>query len=840
MIPLMCRTRRCRLRLSRDSGDFPIEWDDGEPWEFQLRVRPDAAMVRRYVIEGTLRRGEEERELSTPALLLASGFVFWQNRAARLLDFGAFGWITHLRQYGPFPVPVSQGHTLLRELVGFSRLPPLVLPEELRYEEVKVRPKPRLKVRPAARARAADLLWGELAFDYAGAVVAADSPGRGTFQARERRFILRDGAAEEAAAQRLTDLGFRKRAAFPYEGGPAWGAVLELATRHLPRVVRELLKDGWHVEAEGKIFRHPGAFRIEVSTGMDWFELRGGVEFGDTIAPLPEVLAALRRGEQAVRLGDGTYGMLPEAWLKKYGLLAGLGRSEDDHVRFTRSQIGLLDALLASQPEASWDEAFQRAREELQRFDGIKPAGPPPGFNGELRPYQRDGLGWLQFLEQFGFGGCLADDMGLGKTIQVLAFLDSRRERRAGPSLVVVPRSIVFNWKAEAARFTPELRVLDYTGPDRARLRDRFTEADLVITTYGTLRRDVPFFAGVQFDCVILDEAQAIKNSGTDSAKAARLLRGGRRLALSGTPVENHLGELWSLFEFLNPGMLGAASAFGQEGVLARNPDEETRRLLARGLRPFILRRTKGQVASDLPPKLEQTLYCELEPAERRVYDELREHYRRSLLGRIERDGLGRTKILVLEALLRLRQAACHLGLIDRTRVEEPSAKLEVLLSRVAEVLDEGHKALVFSQFTSLLAIVRRRLDREGIPYEYLDGRTRDREARVARFQTDRDCRLFLVSLKAGGLGLNLTAAEYVFLLDPWWNPAVEAQAIDRVHRIGQTRPVFAYRLIARETVEEKILELQRTKRDLADAIITADNSLIRTLSREDLELLLS
>jgi SNF2 family DNA or RNA helicase len=404
----------------------------------------------------------------------------------------------------------------------------------------------------------------------------------------------------------------------------------------------------------------------------------------------------------------------------------------------------------------------------------------------------------------------------------------------------VVPRSIVFNWKAEAARFTPELRVLDYTGPDRAGLRDRFTEADLVITTYGTLRRDVPFFAGVQFDCVILDEAQAIKNAGTDSAKAARLLRGGRRLALSGTPVENHLGELWSLFEFLNPGMLGAASAFGQEGGLARNPDEETRRLLARGLRPFILRRTKGQVASDLPPKLEQTLYCELEPAERRVYDELREHYRRSLLGRIERDGLGRTKILVLEALLRLRQAACHLGLIDRTRVEEPSAKLEVLLSRVAEVLDEGHKALVFSQFTSLLAIVRRRLDREGIPYEYLDGRTRDREARVARFQTDRDCRLFLVSLKAGGLGLNLTAAEYVFLLDPWWNPAVEAQAIDRAHRIGQTRAVFAYRLIARETVEEKILELQRTKRDLADAIITADNSLIRTLSREDLELLLS
>ncbi len=304
--------------------------------------------------------------------------------------------------------------------------------------------------------------------------------------------------------------------------------------------------------------------------------------------------------------------------------------------------------------------------------------------------------------------------------------------------------------------------------------------------------------------------------------------------------MENHLGELWSLLEFLNPGMLGAASLFRLEGNGALNPDEETRRLLARGLRPFILRRTKEQVAADLPPKSEQTLCCELEPAQRAVYDELREHYRRSLLGRIEREGFNRAKILMLEALLRLRQAACHPGLIDRRRAGEPSAKLDVLLPRLAEVLDEGHKALVFSQFTSLLAIVRSRLDHDGIPYEYLDGRTRDRAARVARFQSDPDCRLFLVSLKAGGLGLNLTAAEYVFLLDPWWNRAVEAQAIDRTHRIGQTRPVFAYRLIARETVEEKILELQRTKRDLADAIITADNSLIRTLSRDDLDLLLS
>jgi SNF2 family DNA or RNA helicase len=266
----------------------------------------------------------------------------------------------------------------------------------------------------------------------------------------------------------------------------------------------------------------------------------------------------------------------------------------------------------------------------------------------------------------------------------------------------------------------------------------------------------------------------------------------------------------------------------------------ETRGLLARALTPFVLRRTKEQVARDLPAKLEETLHCELDADQRARYDELREHYRHALLSRVSRDGIGRSAIHILEALLRLRQAACHPGLIDRSRVEDGSAKLDVLLARLAEVVDQGHKALVFSQFTSFLAIVRARLDRDRVCYEYLDGQTRNRAARVAHFQDAPDCPLFLVSLKAGGLGLNLTAADYVFLLDPWWNPAVEAQAIDRTHRIGQTRPVFAYRLIARDTVEERILELQQTKRDLADAVITADNSLIRTLSRDDLELLLS
>jgi len=833
LIPLLCATGRFHLRMS-PGQDVVVDWDDGLPWQFHLEVTREREGGR-YTLTGVLRRGEERMAVSDPVLLLSTGFVFVGARCGRLEDFGAFAWISHLRRDGPIVAAEEHGEDLLHALMRLPKLPRLTLPPELRYEEATAIPVPRLAVRRAPPEWRTDRLWGELSFDYDGTVITAGDPGRGLFQARERRFLLRDRAAEEGAAVRLQQLGFRR--APSYDTG---ADILALPPRVLPRAVRALTHEGWRVEAEGRLYRRPGAVRVEVASRIDWFELRGAVEFGDVAAPLPAVLAAVRRGDPVVLLGDGTYGVLPEEWLARYGLLAGLGKPEHEHLRFARSQVGLLDALLASQPDTTCDETFARAREELRRFDGVAPVDPPRAFAGVLRGYQRDGLGWFRFLQRFHFGGCLADDMGLGKTVQVLALLASRRDQAAGPSLVVVPKSLVFNWKEEAARFAPELRVLDHTGTGRTAPGDHYRAYDVVLTTYGTLRRDAPGLAGVQFDYVILDEAQAVKHAGTVTAKAARLLRSSHRLVLTGTPVENHLGELWSLFEFLNPGMLGAASVFRLGGVDGRDPPAETRALLAQALRPFILRRTKEQVARELPPKNEQTLFCELSAPERAVYNDLRDHYRRALLGRIERDGLARAKIFVLEALVRLRQAACHLGLIDRSRRGEPSAKLDLLLARLGEVVDGGHKALVFSQFTSLLAIVRDRLDRDRVPYAYLDGRTRDRAARVREFERDSRCALFLVSLKAGGLGLNLTAADYVFLLDPWWNPAAEAQAIDRAHRIGQTRPVFAYRLIARDTVEEKVLALQDTKRALAQSIITAENSLIRTLSREDLEVLFS
>ena len=838
LIPQMCRTGRCFLGIGDPLDLRPFEWDSGEPWQFQVEVRREKSA---YSLSGALRRGEERAGLEEPSALFGNGFFVLRGWLGRLDHGGAFDWIHLLRRLKHIEVPVADRDALLQELLRAPQLPALELPEELQFEEVSSPAKPLLKIRRSPNPWERGQLQSDLAFEYAGFRVSLADPAQAIADLPNRRRILRDRKAENFAVQMLGRMGFR-------HGYPTQGRVWLLSEAGLPRAVRELTAAGWQVEAEGKLFRTASAVKIEINSGIDWFELRGTVEFGDRSAPLPALLAALKRKENTVRLDDGSVGILPEEWLRKYGVLAGLGTGERDHLRFSRCQTALLDALLAAEPAASCDEVFERARGRLRAFEGVAPAEAPQGFCGQLREYQRDGLGWIHFLREFGFGGCLADDMGLGKTVQVLALLESRRQLREqsggqdrpAPSLVVAPRSLIFNWKQEAARFTPKLRVLDHTGAGRAKVNGGFDQYDLVLTTYGTLRRDAAFFKDLHFDYLILDEAQAIKNAGTASAKAARLLEGSHRLALSGTPVENHLGELWSLFEFLNPGMLGSASVLKLGQGELRKPDPAARELLGHALRPFILRRTKAQVARDLPDKVEQTLYCELDGPQRRLYDELRDHYRLQLLGRVEREGINKSSMQILEALLRLRQAAIHPGLIDPRLRDDPSAKLEALLPRLDEVLDEGHKALVFSQFTSMLAILKPRLEEKKLSFAYLDGKTRDRGAQVERFQNDPGCGLFLISLKAGGLGLNLTAAEYVFLLDPWWNPAVEMQAVDRSHRIGQTRTVFAYRLIARDTVEEKVLELQQTKRNLADAIINADNSLIRDLRPEDLALLLS
>jgi len=828
LVPHLARTGR--LMLERGGRQTLLEWDGGAPWEFRVEVRRDES-GERYLVEGALHRGEEQMPLRDP-VLLTEGLVFTDSKIARLDDGGAFDWIVMLRRDGRLLVPSSAGEDLVHELIDMPRRPPLVLPEELRWEEIRIAPRPRLQL---GKQQKGEPFGASLSFDYDGTIAGPESTGSEILDASTRKVVVREPASEAAAAARLGELGFLRRGS-----PPQWTILPSQVLASIPTLIAE----GWLVEAAGKGVRAASGLRSEITSGVDWFELHGEASYGEETVKLPDLLAALRRGEKMIQLGDGSFGLLPEEWLARYSSVAAAGKSEDDHLRFTRSQAGFLDALLAAQPEISYDKLFEKTRKRLQRFAGITPASAPRGFTGVLRPYQKEGLGWFKFLEEFDFGGCLADDMGLGKTVQVLALLESRRagRRKDGrkPSLIVVPKSLVFNWKDESARFTPKLEILDHTGIERKSGVEHFGEYDVVLTTYGTLRREVDRISAVEFDYAILDEAQAIKNATTQAAKSVRLLKADHRLALSGTPIENHLGELWSLFEFLNPGVLGASSAFRKFGAGARTADQATRAMLARALRPYILRRTKGEVAKELPERTEQTIFCEMEAKQRKTYDELRRYYRRSLQQRIDTVGINKAKIQVLEALLRLRQAACHPGLIDPLRRGEPSAKLDALIPQIQEVLEEKHKILVFSQFTSFLSIVRERLDGVGIPYCYLDGKSNDRAEQVERFQTGAGPAVFLISLKAGGLGLNLTAAEYVFLLDPWWNPAVEAQAIDRAHRIGQTRHVFAYRLVCRDTVEEKILELQQSKRDLADAILSAEGSVMRKLRAEDIQMLFS
>jgi superfamily II DNA or RNA helicase len=838
VLPLIARSGRGVLdRHGDQEGFFGFVWDDGPPWRFDLQIATENGTdpIR---VDGSFVRAGQRLDLREPVLLLSRGFLFTQSALARLDVGPAFPWIAQLRSFGPIAIPRGESATLV-ETAARSGLDPVALPADLRYDVVEGTPRPRVRVSRPERQNPYALrqdLRATVQFEYDGAIVEGPAAAA-AYDAANRRLVRRDRAAEQAAIDRLHELGFRY----------TWShfesrQLLGVSPEQFPRIVHTLVTEGWRVEAEGRAFRRAVSMRLEVSSGIDWFDLHGAIDFGDgRSAPFPQLLAAVARGEDAVVLDDGSVGLLPEEWLQRYAGIAGFGNTAGDAIRFGRSQAALLDALLAAQPAIAYDETFAQIRAELHTFGGIAAEDPPASFRGTLREYQREALGWFSFLRRFQFGGCLADDMGLGKTVMVLALLDARRQKKTAdtkaPSIVVVPRSLVFNWRDEALRFAPKLKVVDYTGVQRDPAA--IGGADLVLTTYGTLRRDAAALHAIEFDYAILDEAQAIKNAGTASAKAARLLRARYRLALSGTPIENHLGELWSLFEFLNPGLLGSAKAFQRVSGVRGRADADVE-WLSRALRPFILRRTKEQVAPELPRRTEQTLQCELEPAQRRHYDELRAHYRETLLARIARDGVNRSKMQILEALLRLRQAACHSALIDPARAHEPSAKFEVLIPRLLEVIAEGHKALVFSQFTSLLALLRPRLDALHIPYEYLDGRTRDRASRVERFQTDPSCRLFLISLKAGGLGLNLTAAEYVFLLDPWWNPAVEAQAIDRAHRIGQSRHVFAYRLLARDTVEEKVAELQQTKRALADAILNADAGLIRSLNVDDLEMLLS
>jgi hypothetical protein len=857
----------------------PLAADDGPPWTFRLRISPEPSRPV-YRVDGEFYRSRSGRPVRTslgrdasidtdsstelrqgrPDLLEETlpkeRLVMFNNNGLLLLDdaisehdsLAHAGWISMLFQAGAVFVPHHEIGEFLQEMWNAASVPECILPPELRWETVTGEPQALLRVTGSIKTQRGDELGGRICFRYGEREVPYTESTAGFVDDEQKRVLVRNRPAERELLASLAALPIARRGSeWDYRTKRAVETHFSFIGKNLPLITRTLSDAGWIVEIDGRAVRSPGAAKMNVTSSVDWFELDAQIDFDGVAASLPDLLKAVRSGERFVRLDDGTHGLLPEEWLAKYTRYAELGEAVDGKVRFRNSQALLLDALLETQESATFDQRFDDVRRNLKSFAGVAPGREPASFQGELREYQRHGLGWLGFLQEFKLGGCLADDMGLGKTVQVLALLLARKTRDNHdaephrPSLVVVPKSLVFNWIDEAVRFAPELNVLNYTGTGRQNALAAFAEYDVIITTYGSLRMDAGELKDVEFDYVILDESQAIKNAETQASKACRLLKSRHRLAMTGTPIENHLGELWALFEFLNPGMLGRAAAFQAAAKRTGNgSDNGTLQTLARGIAPFLLRRTKEQVLTELPAKTEQTLFCDLSGKQKKQYEQLRDYYRTQLSDRIRTEGIKKSKIHVLEALLRLRQAACHPGMIDKVHARMPSAKIDLLLEQLDEVLEEGHKTLVFSQFTTFLDLVKKKLDKQKISYEYLDGQTSNRKKPVERFQNDPDCKLFLISLKAGGHGLNLTAAEYVYILDPWWNPAVETQAIDRAHRIGQTKPVFAYRIIARDTVEEKIVELQKSKRALADAVITANESLIQSLTAEDLQLLLS
>ncbi len=843
LLPELCATGRFVYRERGGTADRSVKyitWDRGDAWRCRLNIFTNVNEGHWHVT-ALFVRGTDVVEATAVELVLSRGLVLLDGVLAKL-EFvpGEFAWIAALVREPHIRVPFTDREAFLELWWSAPHQPDIELPPELRLEHAAVTPTGRFTILGPMHTGEHKTLHARIEVDYEGFIFDPNVTSSGVVDETRNRVVAREKDAESALLERVGRLGVTKNTGQYFDRGD-----YEFAKDNLENIVTTLLNEGWFVQTESGRVKALAQPRLSVTTGADWFDLKGDITFDDTPVSIPALLQAAKDNNWQIKLSDDSAGLLPHEWLARFETLARLGEKRTSGIRFRTNQALLLDSLL-DENTAVLDDGFLRWRKKLQTFSGVTPRAPTAGFVGTLRPYQKEGLGWLRFLREFRLGGCLADDMGLGKTVQALALLEYLRtaklkkgEQRL-PSLVVVPRSLVFNWLAEAERFTPKLKILRFVDKGRALLLDKLSQHHVVLTTYTTLRLDIATLRQLSFEYAILDESQAIKNPQSQTSKAARLVNARHRLAMTATPVENNLTEIWSLFEFLNPGILGGVSRFGKLVNEKRFEKTSPRSALAAGLRPFILRRNKSEVLKDLPKKTEQTLLCTLGGTQRKAYDELLRYYRSALNGTIGDVGFGKAKIHVLEALLRLRQAACHTALIDAGEDEQTSAKFEMLGEHLDEILASDNKALIFSQFTSLLGLLRSQLSARGIDYEYLDGRTRNRELSVKRFQNEPDCRLFLLSLKAGGHGLNLTAADYIFILDPWWNPAIEAQAIGRAHRIGQRRPVFAYRLIAKDTVEEKIIELQQRKKALAQSLVSADNALMRDLTAEDLRMLLS
>ncbi|GAB2561385.1 DEAD/DEAH box helicase [Spirosoma aerophilum] len=624
---------------------------------------------------------------------------------------------------------------------------------------------------------------------------------------------------------------------------------------------KHVLDEGWFLEAfdawrnqninilgfntltKNRLNPNKAKVAVTVSSGLNWFDTELGISYGKQTVSLKHLHKAIKNRSRFVTLDDGTQGVLPSEWLDRFSAYFQAGEVVGERIRTPNVNFSTIRELYAE------EELMNDVKDRLALFakgfgdfTSIQSVAVPGELQTTLRDYQKEGLNWLNFLDDLGFGGCLADDMGLGKTVQIIAFiLLQRTKKRAGVNLVVVPKSLLFNWQAEVAKFAPSLRMHTFYGANRGLKKKDFDQYDVILTSYGTLLSEIQFLKEYPFNYIFLDESQAIKNPESQRYQAARLLQSRNRIVLTGTPIENHTFDVYGQLSFACPGLLGSYNHFKAHysTPIDKFDDFQRARELQKKISPFILRRTKRQVATELPDKTEMVLHCDMGPEQRRVYDAYEREFRNYLLTTKEGD-IPRARLHVLQGLTKLRQI-CNAPVLlnDDEFYGDSSAKIDVLMEQI-ESKAPNHKILVFSQFVTMLDLIKKELETRQIGFEYLTGQTNNRAASVNNFQDNDTVRVFLISLKAGGTGLNLTQADYVYLVDPWWNPAVENQAIDRSYRIGQKKNVIAVRLICPNTIEEKILELQETKKELAHNLVRTDNSVLKSLSKADLLQLLS
>jgi hypothetical protein len=615
------------------------------------------------------------------------------------------------------------------------------------------------------------------------------------------------------------------------------------------------LEDGWFLEAfefwrghnysilgfnqlkNNRLNTNKMQVKTTVSTGIDWFEIDAEVSYGGQQISLKEIQKSIVNKSKYIELSDGTLGVLPEEWIKKFGNYFRSGEVKEGKIHLHKTNFSMIDELFDQEVlSIEAQEEVRIYKEKLANFSSISSIEVPKKLKGTLRDYQKEGLNWLNFLDEFGFGGCLADDMGLGKTIQIIAYFLSQIEKGNNkPNLVVLPTSLLFNWQLELKKFAPHLKIKIIYGINRDLEKGNFDNYNLVLTTYGTLLSDIDVLKEVVFNCVVLDESQAIKNPTSKRYKSVRLLKARQRIVMTGTPVENNTFDLYAQLSFALPGLLGSSKKFADNysTPIDKYQDSIRAKELQAKIHPFVLRRTKSQVAKELPEKTEMIIHCEMGPDQRRVYEVYKKEFQDLLSQSDTKEG--NSTLNILQGLTKLRQICNSPALLsDEAYYGAESAKLTELMEQI-EAKKDDHKMLVFSQFVTMLDLVKEKLDKANIGYAYLTGKTKNRQQQVELFQNDEKIRVFLISLKAGGTGLNLTKAEYVFLIDPWWNPAVENQAIDRAYRIGQENKVIAIRLISPNTIEEKIIELQQRKKQLANDLVHTDVNVLKQLSKSEL-----